>query len=210
MLTDDIAHLVVRRPRSVTSTIGSYVARPTDEDRAALLAAGPGPLTFQVWPPITDPELLALLAVADRVAETCRQHPRATVTFSASVTGIGEGGALTLALLAGAQGPDPVEFELRPDASVVHLAGPDGPITWSPMPRPATGFVTASAEGIGGLDARARLQAGTPVGTTLEVPDAPGATTVAIEVAGWLSEALPDEVEPTPFSVRTPEAPIPR
>jgi hypothetical protein len=204
------ARLVVRRPRRVTSTIGSFVGRPTDEDRAILVAAGPGPFTFELWPPITDPDALELLAVADRVAETCLATPRATVTFSAGVVDIAPDGTIDIVLLATAVGRDPVVFDLRPDASVVHLSGPDGPITWLPMPQPATGFVTAQAIGVGGLGTPAHLEPGPPVGTTLRVPAVAGATTLAVEVAGTLSEALPDEPMPEPFAVRTPEAAIPR
>jgi hypothetical protein len=54
------------------------------------------------------------------------------------------------------------------------------------------------------------MRQGEPAGTTFEVPDVEGSTTIAIEVAGTLSEALPDEPMPSPFAVRTPEAPIPR
>jgi hypothetical protein len=78
------------------------------------------------------------------------------------------------------------------------------------MPTPPTGFVTATAEGIGGLGTRARLTTEAPAGIAFEVPDVDGATTLAIEVAGTLADALPDEPMPEPFSVRTPEVPIPR
>ncbi|MET0773226.1 MAG: hypothetical protein ABWZ82_09090 [Candidatus Limnocylindrales bacterium] len=209
VIEEQLARLVIRRPRRVTSTVGSYVARPLDEDRSLLMAAGPDPVTFEVWPPMTDPGMLALQVVADRVAETCLASPRATVTFSATVTQAADG-VLSVALLALAEGSDPVEFELSPSDSVVHLSGPQGEITWLAMPRPATGFVTGSAEGLGGLGVRARMRAGEPAGTTFEVPDVTGSTTIAIEVAGTLSEALPDERMPSPFAVRTPEASIPR
>jgi hypothetical protein len=209
VIEEELARLVIRRPRRVTSTVGAYAARPVDEDRARLVDAGPAPVTFELWPPDADPGGLEIRAIADRVAETCLASPRATVTFSATVTGVAAG-TISVALLAVAEGPDPVEFELSPGESVVHLSGPQGEITWLAMPRPATGFVTADAVGVGGLAARARMRQGEPAGTTLEVPDVDGATTIAIEVAGTLSEALPDEPMPSPFAVRTPEAPIPR
>jgi hypothetical protein len=209
VIEEEFARLVIRRPRRVTSTVGTYAARPLDEDRARLVDAGPAPVTFELWPPHADPGELELRAIADRVAEACLASPRATVTFSANVTGVADG-TISVALLAVAEGPDPVEFQLSPAESVVHLSGPDGEITWLAMPRPATGFVTASATGVGGLDARARMRQGEPAGTTFEVPDVAGATTIAIEVAGTLSAVLPDEPMPSPFAVRTPEAPIPR
>ncbi len=209
VIDGDEARLVVRRPRRVSATVGSYVARPTAQDLAVLLAAGPGPVTFHVHPPDTDAALLAIRDVAERVVEACLGSPRATVTFAAAVPQAVDG-ILSAALLAIAEGEDAVAFELRPDASVVHLSSAQGEITWLPMPTPPTGFVTGSAMGVGGLGVRARLEPGDPAGTTFEVPDVAGATNMAIEVTGTLSDALPDEPLPAPFSVRTPEAPIPR
>lgn len=209
VIADGMAQLVVRRPRRVGATVGSYVARPGAEDLATLAAAGPGPVTFHVHPSDTDDVLLAIRAVAERIAEACLASPRATVTFSTTVTGVAAG-TISVVLIAMAEGPDQVEFELSPAESVVHLSGPQGELTWLAMPRPATGFVTASAEGVGGLGTRARMRAGEPAGTTFEVPDVAGATTIAIEVAGTLSDAMPDEAMPVPFAVRTPEAAIPR
>lgn len=209
VIDGDEARLVIRRPRRAHATVGSYLMRPQAEDAAALVAAGPGPVTFHVHPRDTDDAVLAIRDVAERVADACLAAPRATVTFAAHVAGV-VGGTLTVALIAAAGGSDPVEFELSPAESVVHLSGRQGEITWLAMPRPVTGFVTGSAEGVGGLGVRARMREGEPAGTTFEVPDVSGATTIAIEVAGWLSEALPDEPQPTPFAVRTPEAPIPR
>lgn len=209
VIDDGMAHLVIRRPRRVSATVGSYLSRPSAEDLAALTEAGPGPVTFQVHQPDPDPASSALREVAERVVEACLASPRATVTFAGVVSAVA-GGRLSVALVAGGEGPDPVELELRPETSVVHLSGPQGEITWLPMPRLATGLVNSSAEGVGGVGVRARMRAGEPAATTFEVPDVAGATSLAIEVTGWLSEALPDEPQPTPFAVRTPEAPIPR
>jgi hypothetical protein len=210
VIEDELAHLVIRRPKRTMSTVGSYLGRPEEADRSVLLAVGGGPVTFELWPPVSDPGPGALMAVADRVAESCLSQPRATVTFAAGVTGVDESGALDLALVATGAGSDPVTFELDPDASIVHLSGPGGEITWVPMPRPPTGLVTVDAMGIGGVGTAARLAPGTPVATTVRVPGVPGATTIAIEVAGWLSDGLPDEPLPERFLVRTPETPIPQ
>ncbi len=210
VLEADVAWLVVRRPRRATSTVGSYVGRPDDEDRAALLAAAPGPVTFELWPPEATLDAAALMAVADRVAEGCLATPRATVGFVAAVTDVGADGSLGIALLATAAGTDPVVFELAPAASVVHLVGPGGEVTWASMPTPPTGFVTAQAVGIGGVGMAASLAPGDPVGTTFRVPDAAGATSIEVEVAGWLGDALPDEPTPEGFALRTSGSPIPR
>ena len=163
---DGAAHVVIRRPRRVGATVGSYRAIPSTEDLDALLAAGPGPVTFEVHRPDAEQGTDAVRRVAERVVEACLASPRAAVTFGSAVTGV-VGGRLAVALLATAEGPDPVAFELRPESCVVHLSGAEGEITWQPMPRPATGFVTASAVGLGGLDVRARLVTGTPAGDDL-------------------------------------------
>lgn len=203
------ARLVVRRPRRAGATVGSYVTRPSAEDLATLVAAGPGPVTFRVYPPDADTALVAVREVAERIVAACLERPRAAVTFMATVTHAGEG-SLSVGLVAGAEGTVPMSFQIDPGASVVHLSGDQGELTWHAMPTPDTGFVTAAAEGIGGLGVRARLSSGDPAGVAFEVPDVPGATTLAIEVAGTLSDALPDEPQPAPFAVRTAEAPIPR
>jgi hypothetical protein len=210
ILEEDVARLVVRRPRRVTSAVGSYVGRPSDDDRAALLAAGPGPTTFDLWPSRSEPADLALMAIADRVAETCLLTPRAAVTFTVGVTDTAADGTLGIALLATGAGTEPVVFDIDPTASVVHVLGPSGEITWMPMPRPATGFVTVDAVGVDGVGVAARLEPGIPVATTLQVPIVPGATVIALEVAGWLSEGFPDEPMPARFAVRTADAAIPR
>ncbi len=209
VIDDEEARLVVRRSRRVSATVGSYTARPTAEDLATLVAAGPGPVTFRVGPADPDPALAALREAAERVAAACLGHPRAAATFIATVTQAA-GGSISVGLVAVAEGPDPVSFQLDPGASRVHLSGGQGELTWQAMPTPPTGFVTATAEGIGGLGTRARLTTGAPAGIAFEVPDVDGATTLAIEVAGTLADALPDEPMPEPFSVRTPEVPIPR
>jgi hypothetical protein len=209
VIDGDTARLVVRRPRDGGATVGSYDARPSASDRAALVAAGPGPVVFEVHRHLADPASLALRETAERVAAACLEQPRATVTFLAVVSGV-VGGSLSIGLVASASGTHAASFELDPEASIVHLSAADGEIAWVPMPTPATGFVTASAIGVGGVGTRARLDVGAPAGTTLEVPDVPAATSVAIEVVGWLSDALPDEPQPSPFRARTPEAAIPR
>ena len=77
------------------------------------MAAGPAPVTFEVWPPMTDPGMLALQAIADRVAETCLASPRAAVTFSATVTRAADG-VLSVALIALAEGSDPSSSSCPP------------------------------------------------------------------------------------------------
>ncbi len=204
------AWLVVRRPRRPRGSIGTYRTQPAVADRDALLAAGPGPVIIDAHRRAVDPTLAPIVAVAERIALACLEQPRAIVGFAASVTDVGADGTLGVALLAGADGTTQVVIQLRPAECTVHLAGADGPLTWLPMPTPATGFVTGSAEGVDGVLVAARLSPGVPVGTTFRIPDMPGAASLAIEVVGLLSEARPDEVEPRPFGTRTADVPIPR
>lgn len=210
VLDDDHAWLVIRRPRRPDATIGTYRATPSDADRAALLAAGPGPIVIDAHRREVAPDLAPVAAAAERVAMACLEHPHAIVGFAASVTDIGADRTLGVALLAGADGTTQTVIQLRPTESTVHLAGTEGPLTWLPMPTPATGFVTATAEGVDGVLVEAHLEPGVPVGTTFRIPDVSGATSLAMEVVGLLRDALPDETDPRPFGVRTAETPIPR
>jgi hypothetical protein len=45
---------------------------------------------------------------------------------------------------------------------------------------------------------------------TFEVPVPGAASSMTIQVAGWLTEALPDDPGPHPFVARTVEAPLDR
>jgi hypothetical protein len=98
---------------------------------------------------------------------------------------------------------------LEPSKCTVHFSQGGQPIAWFAMPELGSGFVTPDAEGLGGLRRRAKVKPGAYGATAFDIPAPGNATAVSIEVAGWLSEALPDERSPAPFAVRTEDAPIP-
>ena len=199
--------LAIRRPRRVTSTVGSYVARTPRRGPTLLMAAGPAPVTFEVWPPMTDPGMLALQAIADRVAETCLASPR-----GGHLLGDGHPGR-RWRLFRGAHRArrrlDPSSSSCPPAIRGAPLGSPGEHHVAGHAARPATGFVTGSAEGLGGLASGPGCARASRPGRRSRCRMS-RAHTIAIEVAGTLSEALPDERMPSPFAVRTPEASIPR
>jgi hypothetical protein len=114
-----------------------------------------------------------------------------------------------MALAVTGGGTKAVQFELEPAKCAVHFTAGGQPVASFPLPELGSGFVTPDAEGFGGLRRRAEVPPGEFGATAFDVP-APGtATAVAIEVAGWLAEAFPDERSPAPFAVRTADTPIP-
>ncbi len=205
---DGSAWLVVRRPRAGTGAIGSFMVKPAADDLAALTAPGPGPIVFEVLSQPGDPEAGALLAVAERVASAARAAPRAVATFHAGPLGAVAAGKLSMSLLVVGDGTKPVEFELEPSTCTIHFSEGGRSIAWFPMPELGSGFVTPDAEGLGGLRRRANVGPGDYGATAFDIPAPGNATSVAIDVAGWLAEALPDDASPKPFAVRTDEAPI--
>jgi hypothetical protein len=206
---DGSAWLVVRRPRALSGPIGTFTAKPSKADLAALTASGPGPVVFEVLGKPGDRAAAALLAVAERVASKARSTPRATATFHAGPRAAVTGGSLAMGLLVVGAGTTEVEFELEPSKCTVHFTAGGQPIAWFPLPELGSGFVTPDAEGLGGLRRRAKVPPEEYGATAFDIASPGNATGVSIEVAGWLSEALPDERSPAPFAVRTADAPIP-
>jgi len=206
---DGTAWLVLRRPRTGTGPIGTFRTKPVAADLAALTAAGPGPIAFDVLDPPRDPATAALRTAAERVAAAAQKTPRATATFHAGPSGPVSGGRLAMALLVVGAGKKAVEFELDPGRCTVHFNAGGQPIAWFPMPELGSGFVTPDAEGLGGLRMPAKVPPGDYGATAFDLAAPGNATTVSIHVEGSLSEALPDEPMPAPFAVSTDAAPIP-
>jgi len=210
VLDDDTAVFVVRRPRRDTSAIGSYAGVPTHADIAALTAAGAGPQMFDLRAPGPTAGSSVVRDVADRVASELLATPRAVVTFHAHSPGAAGDGAASFTLLAVGAGTHAVAFQLDPDASSVQFFAADGqPMSWQDLPPLPTGFITPDAEGLGGVRRRAAIAPGAYGAIAFTATPPPGAAQVAILVAGWLSDALPDVTTPERFLVRTALAPIP-
>lgn len=199
---DGTALLVVRRGRHRSAAVGTYECRPTPEDLAALEATGPKEVEFDLR---ALPEDAALMAIADRVAELARQTPLAVAEFFVRALP-SSGGLLSLSLLVSGAGTNAVEFELNPQSSAVHFFAGEGEVSWQEFPALATGFVTPEAEGLGGLGRAGRVEPGRYGAIALEVPPDPGATSVVIQVGGWLRGTPPDRPMPEPFEARTAPA----
>jgi hypothetical protein len=210
VLDDDTAVLVVRTPRHESATIGSYGSALAAADLAALTAAGPGPHVFDLLAAEPDAAGTQLRSVADRVAGDLLASPRAAVTFHAHSPGPDSSGASSFTLLAVAAGTQPVVFELEPAASSVHFFTANGqPMSWQDLPQLPTGFFTPAAEGLGGVRRSATITPAAYGAIAFAAAPPPGAAQVAILVAGWLSDAVPDETTRDRFLVRTALAPIP-
>jgi hypothetical protein len=181
---DGTAWLTVRRSRGGEPVIGTWSATPSPEDHAALSKTD---LDIDLLKPSADPAL----AAADRVARAAM--PVATAEFHAGVT---DGRVSVLVVAAGTR---PVRFEVDPDAFRVHLE----PVAWREVPRPESGFVTPSAEGLGGIARVAEIEPGAYGALSLTTLDDTPATEVSVQLAGWLLDGLPDHLMSEPFEVRT-------
>jgi len=205
---DGSARLVVRRPRLPSAAVGTYLGHPGDEDLRALSAAGPGPVTFDLRRAPDSTAEAQLLEVANRVADVARQTALAVAEFYARPLPSEDPSVLPTSLMVVASGTQPVEFELDPRMLAIHFAQAGQPVAWRELPEPAMGFMTPDAEGLGGLRSAAEVDPGRYGAILFTVESHPGATSVDIQVGGWLRNALPDHPMPEPFEVRTSEAEI--
>lgn len=196
---DATALLVVRTSRDGAPAIGTWKATVSPEDLAVL---GGERREVDVRHLVADP----VIATADHVAASARDTPVATATFH---TGVVPGGGV--ALLAVGGGTAPAAFELDVDSVVVHLENDGTEVAWHRMERLETGFVSPAPEGLGGVGRPAEIAPGAYGGIALAGPpfDGAGAVTVAIEVAGYLRDGLPEETSYQRFRVRTAAVPSP-
>jgi hypothetical protein len=199
---DGWARLVVRSPLDGKPTIGTYAYRPPKADFDALAKAGANDVSFDALGPVSD-EMQQLQELARRVALEATDNPEATATFYGPPIAPSEGGEVSLALQVVGAGKRAVQFDIDPLECAVLFSNFDEPVGWREFPDLATGFVTPDAEGLGGLSRRAEVKpkayGALVVKTLLPTP----VTGVAIQVAGHLYEALPDEKGGAPFSIRT-------
>jgi hypothetical protein len=195
---DATALLVVRTSRDGAPVIGTWTAKVRSEDLAVLHGEQ---REIDLRHPVADP----VIAAADRVATDARESPVATATFHAGV--VPDGG---VALLAVGGGTSAAAFELDADSVVVHLENEGTEIAWHRMDRLQTGFVSPEPEGLGGIGRPAEIAPGTYGGIALAGPelDAAGGLAVAIEVAGYLRDGLPEQSSYQRFSVRTAAVPL--
>jgi hypothetical protein len=197
---DATALLVVRTSRDGAPVIGTWKATVAPADLVLLQGQR---REVDVRHLVPD----AVMATADRVAADARDTPVATATFH---TGVVPGGGV--ALLAVGGGTAPAAFELDVDSVVVHLEDDGKEVAWHRMERLETGFVSPEPAGLGGVGRPAEIAPGAYGGIALAGPplDAAGAVAVAvaIEVAGYLRDGLPEQVSYQRFSVRTAAVPL--
>jgi hypothetical protein len=149
-------------------------------------------------------------ATAERLAAEARENPLAVADFYAQPQPPDPAsGNLGVVVQVVARGTDPVEFELDPRRSAVHLARVGQPLAWREWPDIPSGFATPDAEGLGGLRSPAHLQPGQYGALVLDVPGEPGAVSLSVQVSGWLAKALPDDLLPEAFEVQTAPVDIP-
>jgi hypothetical protein len=203
---DGSAWLVIRGPRTATPAIGTYRCLPAKADHRALGAAGPGTVQFDLLHPASGADA-KLLAIADRVAAAAREAPDAVAMFYVRGSGSASG-PLAVSLQVVASGTRPVEFRLDPAASSVLFGRGGQTLSWSDLPRLASGFVTADAVELGGVRRTARIKPGDYAAIAFDLPAPAGASVVSVRVAGLLSSVLPDEKLPQPYSLMTDEAPL--
>jgi hypothetical protein len=193
---DSTAFLVVRSARDGSPAIGTWTAAVGTEDRAVLDGQ-------RREVDLRHPELDPVLATADRVAADARKTPVATATFHAGAV---PGGGVALLAVGGGTGP--AEFELDADSVIVHLENDGTEIGWHQMDRLGTGFVSPAPEGLGGVGRPAEIGPGAYGVIALNGPPLEEAGAVAIEVAGYLRDALPEDPSYERFHVRTAAVPF--
>jgi len=202
LFDDGSARLVVRSPIDGKSTIGTYTVKPAKADFDELAKAGKEDVSFNALGPISD-ETQALQELASRVAFEARDHPEATASFYGPPLGPSSNGELSIVLQVVGAGKRAVQFDLDPPECAVLFSNFGEPVGWREFPELATGFVTPDAEGLGGLGRRAEVKptayGALVVKTLLPTP----VTGVAVQVAGYLYEALPDDKGAGRFEIRT-------
>ncbi|HET7487329.1 MAG TPA: hypothetical protein VFJ85_05325 [Acidimicrobiales bacterium] len=203
LFDEGTALLVVRHGRQAAPSIGTWRAGPEGDDLATLLAAGPGPVVFDLLAPPADD---ALLRAADRVAASARDTPLAVAGFFGQALPAAGGPDRPAVLQVLASGTEAVGFELDPGSLQAHYLDGGRTLSWQPLPPPEIGFMTPEAEGLGGLRSPAEVSPGRYGAVRLALAPPPGATSFVIRLGGWLRRALPDHPMPEPFEVRTDPA----
>ena len=194
---DGTVWLVVRSPRDGTPSIGTW--------RSTLSRGGPGLIDgvrreMDLSHPMPDPLLIAI----ERMAAAVREHPVATATFSAAVVPPGGG----LALLAVGGGLGPAAFELDRDAVVVHLMRSGTEIGWHRPERCRPGSCLPSRPASVASRGRRRSRPARTGPSPCDRPRARRSRRVALEVSGYLRDALPEGAAYRAFSVRTADVPL--
>jgi len=206
---DGAALLVVRGPHDLGPTIGTFRCNPEAADLRVLSDAGPEPVELNLLVPPPDADAAEMEAAAQRIAATGGEHPDATATFFGRADAANDEMVSVTLLVVGA-GLRPVQVQLDPESSSVQFPHSGQPVGWAELPQLPIGFVTPLAADLGGLGRRAVVAPGVYGAIAFEIPAPLAASSVTFQVAGWLTEALPDDPGPHPFLARTAAAPLDR
>jgi hypothetical protein len=201
---DGRARLHVLRPRTPGDTVGTYEGAVEKAEVRELTAAG-NDVELDVT--AQDDRLLSRVAVAaDRVAQRLLSSPLAVAQFFARPVGAVPPLPQTLALGVLGGGSQPVEFQLDLAECAIHFRSGGAPVSWSPLPELAMGFMTPDAEVLGGVRQRAFVAPGVlgTISVPLEIPD--GVNELTAQVVGtWF---LPGEDSAEDFAARTAPQPL--
>lgn len=186
---DGTALLVVRTARDGAPVIGTF-AGSVDSGQLAVLNGQRREVD------LSHPEIDPVVATAEVIAAAARDRPVATATFYAAVVpGVG------VALQAVGGGRGSASFELDPDSVIIHLERDGTEIAWHEAAHLQTGFVSPTPEGLGGVGRPAEIQPGAYGTIALETAGVDGLgqldgdagagpPAVAVEVSGWLRDAV--------------------
>lgn len=204
---DGAALLVLAMPLGGGSAVGTWVGH-IGEEATALDELGPVPYEVDPLDHERPPVHEVALAAADRAARAARERPESVASFSLQVSA--QGVSPSFALLVVGSGTRAVQVELDPAACLlVWWHSDDQPVGSSPLPPLAAGFMTPQAEGLGGVGRPTLLAPGAYGALAFDAAPPAGATHVAARVAGWLTEALPDDDRRRrPFLVDTAAVPL--
>jgi hypothetical protein len=187
---DGTAWLLAVRPRTSPAAIGAYRCSLPPDDARLLAGAGPGPVVF------TQPADSAVFTAAERAAAAALHTPVAVVEFRARAT------ATSVSLYAIASGERALPFVLDVAASAVHVRAGGVEVDGVPFPELQTGFMTAEAEGLGGLGRSAGIPPGAYGAIAFDLA-LPAGDEVVLSVAGSVAQALPDQIVPVAFLATT-------
>lgn len=203
---DGSAWLVARRPATDPAAVGTFRCGVDEAERAVLAKASGAPIDIDLLHPPTEGPEAALAEAAARIATLARTRPHAIARFHGQPVPGEAGGPLTVALAVVGEGTVDVVFELDAAASAVLFSADGAPLSWVELPELQTGFVTPTAEGLGGLRRRAAVSPGQMGALTVAVTAPAGVGEAQVQVGGWLVETLPDDRERQRFEARTAPA----
>jgi hypothetical protein len=201
---DGRARLVVLRPRVPGDTVGIYEGAVEEAEVQGLIGAG-SDVELDVETE-DDSRLGRVAVVANQVAQRLLSSPLAVAQFFARPVGAVPPLPETLALGVLGAGSQPVEFQLDLAECAIHFGSGGTAVSGIPLPELAVGFMTADAEGLGGVRQRALVEPGVlgTISVPLAIPD--GVDELSAQLVGTLF--LSDEDSSEDFEAHTAPQPL--